>query len=103
ADGRLVHRRLRPRPAAVAVEPLRYRPRRRAVLRYALPSGQFLFGKVVTPGRARRLLALADALRETSGALRVAAGSGDEGGLPLALPAGRVAPGALVLPPLPGS
>src|SRR5881409_1093165 len=34
ADTAEVRRRLRPRPVHVAVEPLRYRPRRRAVLRY---------------------------------------------------------------------
>jgi hypothetical protein len=92
ADGCLVRRRLRPRPADVTVEPLRYRPRRRAVLRYRLPGGRILFGKVVPPKRARRLLALAHAL----------GGPGDTG-LRLALPAGRIAPGAVVLPLLPGS
>jgi phosphotransferase family enzyme len=84
ADAARVRQRLHPRPAQVVVEPLRYRPRRRAVLRYRLDGDRMLFGKVVTPGRGRRLLALADALRDC--------------GLLLALPAGRVAPGALVLP-----
>lgn len=88
ADADLVRRRLRPRPASVTLEPLRYRPRRRAVLRYRLDGDRVLFAKVVTPGRGRRLLALTDALRGT--------------GLRLALPTGRVAPGALVLPLLPG-
>jgi hypothetical protein len=91
-DGSLIRRRLRPRPADVAVEPLRYRPRRRAVVRYGLPDGRILFGKVIPPNRARRLLALALAL-----------GRPDDAGLRLALPAGRIAPGALVLPFLPGS
>jgi hypothetical protein len=100
-DGRLVRRRLRPRPATVAVEPLRYRPRRRAVLRYRLLDeggarmGPGLFGKVVTPARGRRLLTLADALRETD--------RDPPGGLRLALPAGRIGPGALVLPCLVGT
>ena len=89
ADGAHVRRRLRPLPAKVVVEPLRYRPRRRAVIRYGLDGDRVLFVKVVTPGRGRRLLALADALRPT--------------GLPLALPFGRVAPGALVLPNLLGT
>ena len=89
AHGAHVRRRLRPRPANVVVEPLRYRPRRRAVFRYRLDGDRVLFGKVVAPGRGRRLLALADALRDT--------------GLSLALPVGRVAPGALVLPNLPGT
>ncbi|MGH9009412.1 MAG: phosphotransferase [Acidimicrobiia bacterium] len=89
ADGAHVRRRLRPRPADVVVEPLRYRPRRRAVLRYRLDGDRVLFGKVVTPGRGRRLLALADALRPT--------------GLRLALPVGRIAPGALILPNLLGT
>jgi hypothetical protein len=84
ADAARLSRRLRPRPAQVVVEPLRYRPRRRAVLRYRLDGDRVLFGKVVTPRRGQRLLALADALRDS--------------GLHLALPAGRVAPGALVLP-----
>jgi Phosphotransferase enzyme family len=89
ADGAHLRRRLRPRPADVVVEPLRYRPRRRAVFRYRFGGDRVLFGKVVTPGRGRRLLALADALRPT--------------GLRLALPVGRVAPGALVLPNLLGT
>ena len=89
ADGAQVRRRLRPRPAEVVVEPLRYRPRRRAVLRYRLDGDRVLFGKVVTPRRGRRLLALADALRAS--------------GLRLALPAARTGPGALVLPALSGA
>jgi len=88
-DAELVRRRLRPRPAGVTVEPLRYRPRRRAVLRYRLHDGRVLFGKVVKPGRGQRLLDLNEALGAT--------------GLKLALPAGRVARGALVLPCLPGN
>jgi hypothetical protein len=89
ADGALVRRRLRPRPEHVVVEPLRYRPRRRAVFRYRLDGNRVLFGKVVTPRRGSRQLALADVLRPT--------------GLRLALPVGRVGPGALVLPALPGT
>jgi Phosphotransferase enzyme family len=88
-DGAHVRRRLRPRPAEVVVEPLRYRPRRRAVLRYRFDGNRVLFGKVVTPRRGRRLLALADALRST--------------GLRLALPVGHTGPGALVLPALSGT
>jgi phosphotransferase family enzyme len=93
-DGRHVRRRLRPRPTDVVVDRLRYRPRRRAVLRYRLlgSSGDsVLFGKVLAPRRGRRLLALADALRATGG-----------GPLRLGLPAGRVGPGVLVVPPVPG-
>ena len=88
ADSRLVRQRLRPQPAEVRVEPLRYRPRRRAVLRYRIGE-RLLFGKVVTPRRGRRLLIVADALRRA--------------GVGLALPVGRVGPGALVLPCLPGT
>jgi hypothetical protein len=88
ADGDVVRRRLRPRPGRLAVEPLRYRPRHRAVLRYRLDGDRVLFAKVVTPRRGRLLLALADALRST--------------GLRLALPAGQAAPGALVLPVVSG-
>jgi hypothetical protein len=87
-DGRVVRRRLRPRPPQFLVEPLRYRPRRRAVLRYRVGDQTVLFGKVLPPGRGRRLLTLAHVLRP--------------GGLRLALPWGRIAPGALVLPDLPG-
>ena len=89
ADAELVRRRLRTRSAHVTVEPLRYRPRRRAVLRYSLDGGGELIGKVVRPGRARRLLALAEPLRSA--------------GLPLALPVGQVARGALLLPRLAGT
>jgi hypothetical protein len=107
ADGHLIRRRLRPRPAAVAVEPLRYRPRRRAVLRYRLRAQAapgLLFAKVLTPGRARRLLALADALRPTQPAGPRAGEAGDatEPMLRFALPAGRIGPGALILPSLAG-
>src|SRR5581483_1898517 len=91
-DGRLVRRRLRPRPAEVAVEPLHYRPRHRAVLRYRLPGRRALFAKVLTPGRARRLLGLADKLRRAL----------PDPGLRLAVPGGTLAPGALLLPALPG-
>ena len=89
ADGDLVRRRLRPRPAGLAAEPLRYRPRRRAVVRYRLDGGSVLFAKVVTPKRGRRLLAISAALGPTE--------------LRLALPAGRVAPGALIVPSLSGA
>ena len=90
ADVRQVRRRLRPRPATVGVDPLRYRPRRRAVLRYTLPDTT-LFAKVLSPPRARRLLDLAEAFRATGSAP-----------LRLALPVGRIGPGVLVLPGLPG-
>jgi hypothetical protein len=91
-DGRLVRRRLRPSPARVTVEPVRYRPRRRAVVRYRVAGGGTLFGKVMTPRRARRLLALADRLGDPD----------PDPGLGLALPAGLLAPGALLLPRLSG-
>ena len=93
-DGPGVRRRLRPRPPEVAVEPLRYRPRRRAVLRYRLPGGRSLFAKVMLPKRARHVLTVADALRgdrpDTPDAVR------------LGLPVGRLALGALVVPEVPG-
>jgi len=89
ADGRQVRRRLRPRPSLVQVEPIAYRPRRRAVLRYRLDGQRVLFGKVVRAKRARSLLALAGAV--PAGPLR------------LALPAGRLAAGALVVPCVPGT
>jgi hypothetical protein len=71
------------------VEPLRYRPRRRAVLRVRVEGHTVLFAKVVTPRKGRQLLTVAQALRTT--------------GLPLALPEERVAPGALLLPVLRGT
>jgi hypothetical protein len=90
SDAATLTRKLRPRPAAVEVEALCYRPRRRAVLRYRLgESGRMLFGKVVTPKRARRLLSLPEALRV--------------GPLRLALPIGKLAAGAVVLPNVPGT
>jgi hypothetical protein len=88
-DAEHVRRRLRTRSAHVTVEPIRYRPRRRAVLRYRIEGGRDHIGKVVRPARGRRLLALADALGST--------------GLPLALPVGQLARGALLLPCLPGT
>lgn len=91
ADDRTVARRLRLRPGDVGVEPLRYRPRRRAVLRYRLATGATLFGKVVAPARARRLLALTAALGDAAG-----------GRVGFALPVRRIAGGALVLPCAPG-
>src|SRR5581483_4019125 len=98
-DGSVLRRRLRPQPGEVEAEPVRYRPRRRAVVRYRLAGGRVLFGKVVTPRRGRDLLARADALRA------VDAGGGPAGadGLRLGLPAGRLAPGAVVVPLVPGT
>ena len=96
-DGAVLRRRLRPRPAEVTAEPLRYRPRRRAVVRYQVPGHRTFFAKVVTPRRGRDLLALADALR----AAEPGRAGGD--GLRLGLPVGRLAPGALVVPLVPGT
>lgn len=96
ADGPTVARRIGTAPGAVDPEPLRYRPRRRAVLRYRLADGTTVFGKVVTPARSRRLLALADALGGGS------CGRAHAGGLRFALPSARIAPGAFVLPCAPG-
>lgn len=74
-----------------ATEMLRYRPRRRAVLRYRWPGGRVLFGKVLPPPRARRALQATQALAPDTGS-----------GLRLALPAGGPAPGALVVAPIAG-
>ncbi|HEY3238878.1 MAG TPA: phosphotransferase, partial [Acidimicrobiia bacterium] len=74
-----------------ATEMLRYRPRRRAVLRYRFPVGGVLFGKVLPPARARRAL-------EATGALCPDA----RPELRLALPAAGPAPGALVVAPVDG-
>src|SRR5258706_600364 len=91
-------------PAHV-VAPPPSRPRRRAVLRYRLRAQAapgLLFAKVLTPGRARRLLALADALRPSRPAGPGAGEAGDapEPMLRFALPAGRIGPGVLILPSL---
>jgi hypothetical protein len=101
ADGHVVRRVLRPSPNRLTVEPLRYRPRRRAVLRYLLDGGEVLFGKVVAPRRARRLLAVADAVRSTGPACET---GGPAAGAPisLAFPTRSLGRGALVLPTLPG-
>jgi hypothetical protein len=94
--------------AGTAVEMLRYRPRRRAVLRYRFCHGdgsagvsggppaphsadRVLFGKVLPPARAHRALRAAEALTPEGGA-----------GLRLALPAAGPAPGALVVAPVAG-
>jgi hypothetical protein len=96
ADPRLVARRLRMQSDEVSVEMLRYRPRRRAVLRYRVrPGGRVVLAKVFSPARGRRLLAIAAALADGREA--------DRTGLRLGLPAGRLAPGALVLPFLEGT
>ncbi|MGH9040045.1 MAG: hypothetical protein ACRDZ3_07430, partial [Acidimicrobiia bacterium] len=70
-------------------ELLRYRPRRRAVLRYRFPAGHVLFGKVLSPTRAGRALAAARGLNASSGT-----------GVSLALPTAGPAPGTLLLAPL---
>jgi hypothetical protein len=85
----------------VAVEPLRYRPRRRAVLRYRLghgapgPGGKgdrsIAFAKVLPPRRAEAALAAADLLRRRPA-----------GRLRLALPVRRLAQGALLVHPIEG-
>jgi Ser/Thr protein kinase RdoA (MazF antagonist) len=67
------------------------------VLRYRLADGTTVFGKVMTPARSRRLLALADALAGGPGAR-----DDDAGGLQLALPLGSIGRGALVFPCAPG-
>jgi hypothetical protein len=120
ADPALVGRRLGVPPGQVAVDVVRYRPRRRAVLRYRVsPGGRVVLAKVVRPARGRRLLALAAALTVEEGTEVAVRADGTGGsppdreatarrvapaaGLRLGLPAGRLAPGALVLPFLAGS
>ncbi|MGH8975788.1 MAG: hypothetical protein ACRD0C_21595 [Acidimicrobiia bacterium] len=79
---------------AAAVRPtdvLRYRPRRRAVLRCRLPAGGVRYTKVLPPARARRALRAAQALDPDS-----------RPGLRLALPAAGTAPGAVRLAPVGG-
>lgn len=111
ADDETVARRLRVPPGDVTVEPLRYRPRRRAVLRYRLSNGTTLFGKVVTPARARRLQRLTEALRDPPARPpsdlrvweRIVPDSGTiRSQLRFALPVGRIGRGAVLLPCAPG-
>ena len=104
ADGLAVRRRLSPRPGSVAVDPLRYRPRRRAVFRYRTfssassgdtpgpPGTGVFYAKVLPPARARSALAVAGAIR----------GAGPTASLHLALPVAEVARGAFLVPALPG-
>ena len=69
-------RRLQSGTSAVAVQPMRYRPRRRAVFRYrTLARGperrwQTRFGKVMPSAKVRRAGDVAPALREARGDLR---------------------------------
>ncbi len=72
-------------------ELLRYRPRRRTVLRYRFGSGQILFGKVLPPPRARRALEAANRLRPDG-----------PPELRLALPGAGPGPGALLVAPVAG-
>lgn len=74
-----------------SAELLRYRPRRRAVLRYRLSDDRILFGKVLSPARARRAVQATQALAVEPGP-----------GLRFALPAPGPAPGALVVAPVAG-
>jgi phosphotransferase family enzyme len=78
-------------PVRHGIEVLRYRPRRRAVLRDRAPAGGPLYTKVLAATRARRALRAARALRPDACPE-----------LHLALPTAGPAPGALRLPPLGG-
>lgn len=85
------------KPAALSVQSLRYRPRRRAVFRYrALHLGrpgrrwETSFGKVLPGDKAERLVATAPTLEAARRAV------------PLALPAARAGRDVLVFPPLAG-
>lgn len=83
-----------PSPAVIDVETVRYRPRRRAVLRYRLPGAppaEGVFAKVLPPARAELALDAARALD-----------AGDSGSLRLAVPSPGAAPGTLLVRPLPG-
>lgn len=89
-----VQDRISPCPSTLRVKPLRYRPRRRAVLRYdfeARDGAGVLFAKVLPPARADAALKAADQLR----------GAGTAP-LRLALPVARAGPGALLVRPLEG-
>lgn len=81
-----------PAASPEAVEMIRYRPRRRAVLRYRLARERVLYAKVLPPGRARHTLTAAERIRPGTGG----------GALRLALAAPGPAPGALLVPALAG-
>jgi hypothetical protein len=76
---------------ACAPEVLRYRPRRRAVLRGRLPGGRVRYVKVLPPARAQRTVRAAQALDPHS-----------RPGLHLALPSVGPAPGTVFLAPVGG-
>ena len=85
------------RPAAVSVEPVRYRPLRRAVFRYRSlhlsrrgRRWETSFGKVVPSEKARRIEAATGVLRAVGRRI------------PLALPAGRLGRDGLLFPALRG-
>lgn len=92
------------RPIAVAVEPLRYRPRRRAVFRYlALHRGRrgrrfdVAFGKTLGSSRIRRCLAVTRSLSREARRVRLRRPR-----VRLALPKGEVVRGTLLFAPLRG-
>jgi hypothetical protein len=97
AWGPAVRGRLTDEPRAVSVEPLRYRPRRRAVFRYRLLRSdgrgrrwETAFGKVLPGDKAARVRSLGLVLRNNGP------------GLALALPTATQAHNGLVFEPLPG-
>ncbi len=91
------------RPRAVAVEPLRYRPTRRALFRYQKMYGnstpaRAVYGKVLRTLRARTTVGLAETLERPTGIFR------RRPKLPayLALPVDRIGDNVLLFDPMPG-
>lgn len=94
-----------PRPRRVRVQPLRYRPRRRAVVRYHVRYGgdrppRELYGKVLRTAPARRLRAVtaelpAPARRRRFGRAR--------GGVRFSLPVGELHDNTLLFDAMPGT
>ena len=91
------------RPRAVAVEPLRYRPTRRALFRYQKMYGdsaptRSAYGKVLRTLRARTTLDLAETLKRPTGIFK------RRPKLPayLALPGSQIGNNVLLFDPMPG-
>jgi hypothetical protein len=91
------------RPRAVHVQPLRYRPRRRALFRYRVLHGdgiptEVMFGKVLRTVRARSSIELANRLARRRRIVR----RRQRHIVSLALPAGRLTDNILLFEPMAG-
>lgn len=95
-----------PRPLRVQARPLRYRPRRRAVVRYRVAyrgdtPAQALYAKVLRTVPARRLRSIATELTSAGHAPDGSASTAHRIGF--SLPMGELHPNTLLFAPLPGT